>query len=253
MFYDVAKVLQGSRHRRLRGRPVGRPLSGCTSSRQAGSAAVGAVDPVGDAIGRCAAATIGGAVVGTLIGAAAGGGRAAGAGALIGGAVGGVGCAVLTASMRRTRSASATRRSPRPRATSRATSATPATTARRARSRSGRRRPRRRPPRPVACAEPSTPRPRSAARGPPICRQLWSAAQTRGSGCRPDPGPRRPCPGCLDDRIATRTGARRFELPIPGTGDPDHLARNAAGAEVPLECGRVRVPRSRGRRRWDAR
>lgn len=73
------------------------PLSGCTSSRQAGSAAVGAVDPVGDAIGRCAAATIGGAVVGTLIGAAAGGGRAAGAGALIGGAVGGVGCAVLTA------------------------------------------------------------------------------------------------------------------------------------------------------------
>lgn len=73
------------------------PLSGCMSSRPAGSTAVAVADPVADAIGRCAAATIGGAVVGTLIGAAAGGGRAAGAGALIGGAVGGVGCAVLTA------------------------------------------------------------------------------------------------------------------------------------------------------------
>ncbi len=42
-------------------------------------------------------------------------------------------------------------------------------------------------------------------------------------------------------------------LPIPGTGDPDHLARNAAGAEVRLSADEFESLDREGRAAWDAR
>jgi len=42
-------------------------------------------------------------------------------------------------------------------------------------------------------------------------------------------------------------------LPIPGTGDPDHLARNAAGAAVRLSADEFEALLREGRAAWDAR
>ncbi|WP_091943897.1 aldo/keto reductase [Methylorubrum salsuginis] len=42
-------------------------------------------------------------------------------------------------------------------------------------------------------------------------------------------------------------------LPIPGTGDPDHLAQNAAGAEVRLSADEFEALDREGRAAWNAR